>query len=531
MKSRIVVVALTFAASLGLTACGDGPEEVAVESSQANVLLITIDTLRADHVGAYGGNVDTPTMDGLADRGVRFAQARTHIPITGPSHSSIFTALLPMEHGVLNNGHELDPRFARLAESMRSSGRRTTAVVSLGVMQAKWGYDQGFDHYGGRFGRDWMKDAAEVTDEILSLTGDFQDQPFFLWAHYSDPHEPYAPPGLDYPEVELRLDGEALGVIDSQGRGNRFEIELDPGTTELELLPVEDVSSRVFKFTKLLVKDPVVEIRVPADWTSSEARKSSTPIKTHLPTSVQVVNTSDEPVKAAFVITCKEVLDEEEIRQRYALEVEFTDRELGRLLAGLEAQGLMDNTLVVLTSDHGEGLGDHDLVGHVSQLYDSLLHVPLIVSWPGELPQGLVIDDFVGLTDIFPTVAELVGADPPGRASGVSLVPLLHGDPAPPRSFYSATFRPQSSLDMQGVLAGDLKYIHAWSDTRDREELYHMIRDPHELEDLAATQPEDLARLQVLLEGRLAEVAESKPIQAELSADEEASLRALGYIN
>ncbi len=142
-----------------------------------------------------------------------------------------------------------------------------------------------------------------------------------------------------------------------------------------------------------------------------------------------------------------------------------------------------------------------------------------------------MIDDFVGLTDIFPTVAELVGAEAPVGVSGVSLASLIRGHAASPRPFYSATFRPQSSFDMQGVLAGDLKYIHAWSDTRDREELYHMIRDPHELEDLAATQPEDLARLQVLLEGRLAEVAESKPIQAELSADEEASLRALGYVN
>jgi len=527
MRSVMAVVLLmTFA-------CGGGEYSAEGEGnpSPPNVLLITIDTLRADHLGVYGADLNTPIMDGLAVRGVRFTQARTHIPITGPSHSSIFTALLPMEHGVLNNGHELDPRFPRLAESMRSSGRQTAAVISLGVMQAKWGYDQGFDSYSGRFGRDWMKDAAEATDEILSVTEDFGDQPFFLWAHYSDPHEPYAPPGLDYHDVELRLEGNPLGTINSQGRGNRFEIELAPGVSELDFVPLEDVSGRGFKFTKLLVKDPAVEVQVPDDWTSSEGRKSAKPTETGLPTTVRLVNTSTESLTAVFVITCKEVLSEDEIRMRYALEVEFADQELGRLLKSLESQGHMDNTLVVLTSDHGEGLGDHGLVGHVSQLYDSLLHVPLVVSWPGELPQGLVVDDAVGLVDLFPTVAELVGAESPQRTSGTSLVPLLRGESAPPRPFFAATFRPQSSLDMRGILTGGLKGIHAWSDTRDYEELYDVARDPRELEDLSAARLEDLDRLRGLLEERLAEVGENAPIQADLSKEDEANLRALGYIN
>ena len=159
-----------------------------------NVLLIVVDTLRADHIGVYGSEIPTPNIDGVAARGVMFERAYSHIPITGPSHSSLFTGLLPFEHGVHNNAQILDSRFGTLAEILRDHGRSTAAVVSLGVLNQEFGFGRGFTTYRDQFEHSWWKDADEVNQEVFEILAGDLAAPFFLWAHYSDPHEPYAPP-------------------------------------------------------------------------------------------------------------------------------------------------------------------------------------------------------------------------------------------------------------------------------------------------------------------------------------------------
>lgn len=497
-----------------------------------SVLLIVVDTLRADYLGCYGAEVDTPVVDGLAAAGVRFVKARSHIPITGPSHASLFTSLLPMEHGVVNNAQEFRRDLPTLAESLGAGGRRTAAVISLGVLKGKFGFSRGFDEYGDDFPRDWLKDAAEVTDEALSMADGFAGAPWFLWAHYSDPHEPYAPTDGIYPRFELRLDGEYVGTIDAGGRGFRFDIELPPGQSVLEFVPVDEGEpGRVYRVDNLLVNEPKVEVEPLEGWNVIHRRNERFTYESLMPASARLINSGRFRLRTKVFISCKKLLKKTEIREAYAAETEFVDGQIGRLLTGLESRRLMENTLIVFLSDHGEGLGDHNHVGHISQVYDSLLHVPLIFSWPGRLPAGLVVDRPVSLIDVFPTIAELTGSRRPERVAGASLAPLINGADSPDRSVIAATYRPESFSDKRAIVLDGFKYIHSWKDEGEKEELYDMDLDPGELRDLSQSRPEVLERLRVELARRLAEIAESSPTEAELSEEEKAHLRALGYIH
>jgi arylsulfatase A-like enzyme len=210
--------------------------------------------------------------------------------------------------------------------------------------------------------------------------------------------------------------------------------------------------------------------------------------------------------------------------------VEYVDREIGRLLDLMEQRGLLDKTLVVFLSDHGEGLGDHNHLGHISQLYNSLLHVALIAAFPGHLPEGMVIDEPVAMVDVLPTVLDLVGLEFPDRISGASLLPLIRGSVGPPRSIVAETYRPEAYSDKRALVRDGYKYIHSWTDDREWEELYDLAADPGELHDLSAAEIQRLAAMRTALQARLLEAVAAEVVEAELSSEDIERLRALGYI-
>jgi arylsulfatase A-like enzyme len=217
-------------------------------------------------------------------------------------------------------------------------------------------------------------------------------------------------------------------------------------------------------------------------------------------------------------------------RYRYGREVEFVDRHIGRLLDELDRRGKLDNTLLIFTSDHGEGLGDHNHVGHISQLYDTLINVPLAFVFPGRLPAGKVIDEPVALADVAPTIADLLGIPIIKNTSGRSLVPLITGGSLAERPVIAETFRPEAYADRRAIVAEGHKYIYSRRD-EEREELYDLASDPDELEDLSKAKPELMARLRDRLHEILKRRGEVESVDAELSEDDRAQLRALGYIH
>jgi arylsulfatase A-like enzyme len=512
---------------LGLAGCG-GERTTTVGS---NVLLIVVDTLRADHVGAYGSKHATPNIDGLAARGVTFERAYSHIPITGPSHSSLFTALLPFEHGVRNNGQILDPQFQTLAEILGDDGRSTAAVVSLGVLKRKFGLGRGFDTYRDDFKLDWMKDAGEVNEEVFEILDGTSGKPYFLWVHYSDPHEPYAPPGLEHPRIRLELNGEPVGELSAGGRSSVFDLDLLSGVNELRFIDTSSTKRRLFRLTNIRIPKGSVEVRLPAEWRTRKKRVGSPSYQGVFPATVELVNPGAKTRSVVLETACKRVLRKDEIRERYALEVEYVDGQIGCLLDRMRERGLLDDTLIVFASDHGEGLGDHKHVGHISQLYDSLLRVPLIMSQPGRLPEGLTVVRPVSLVDVLPTITDLLDLPNPAGVSGVSLLPFIKGAQVDPRPIFGVTSRPEAYSDKTAVIARGHKFIHSLTDDRDWEELYDLEADPDELVDLAPSAPPILDELRSLLRTRLHSSAMAEVNEAKLSEEEIERLRALGYIH
>ena len=496
----------------------------------ADVVLIVVDTLRADFVGAYGGEVATPHIDALAARGALFRSAYSHIPITGPSHASLFTSLLPVDHGVHNNAQVLERDLESLPEVLASWGWRTAGFISLGVLKGRFGFGRGFDTYGDQFGWDWMKNARELNGEVSAWVERSVPGPRFVWLHYSDPHEPYTPPDLEYPWVRVLFRGQELAVLAADGRGVSIPVTVPPGRHPLRFEAVSSVPPRGFRFPTVRVVDGALDLRLTSGWSEHDKRFGSSAFDTLLPAGAELVNPTGVALDTSLEFSCIERLSVPEIRRRYALEVEFVDREIGALVSRLEATGRLDRTLLVFTSDHGEGLGDHDHVGHISQLYDTLIRVPLILVYPGHIPGGVVIDDRVSLVDVAPTVAELLGLQLEPGLRGRSLTPLLHGERMPDKPVIAETYRPEAYSDKSAIIFNGFKYI--WS-SRDHEweELYDLSSDPDEQHDLSRNFPELVAEMSGVLDRELASSPRSPAPEVAISEEDAARLRALGYVH
>ena len=395
-----------------------------------HLVLVTLDTLRADHVGAYGGAVETPHLDRIAASGALAEDATAHTPLTRPSHVAMMTGLLPTETGIRDNvSPSRVPEVPLLAEVLTSAGFRSAAFVSSVVLAAESGLGRGFEVYSDdfearpedpRFLDTAQKRGDETLAEALSwLSGRSADERFFLWLHLYDPHDPYEPP---------------------EPWASRFR---------------------------------------------------------------------DRP---------------------YAGEVAWTDELVGRLEEALERQGVVDETLLVVTSDHGEGLGEHGETLHGFFAYQSTLAVPLLLRGPG-VNAGARLEQPVGLVDLYPTVLDLLGVMPPEGAAvtGRSLAGALAGGEEPaPAPIYAESLVPLRQFgwsDLRVVRQGPYKYIQA-----PRPELYDLEADPSESRNLADEERRQVRAavdaLTVILDAeRAAEPAEGAPDPELLER-----LGALGYI-
>jgi arylsulfatase A-like enzyme/Flp pilus assembly protein TadD len=413
------------AAALLISCALAGCNRVLLAPARPNVLLVTIDTLRADHVGAYGaGFAETPTLDALAAEGTRFSRAFASSPLTLPSHAALLTGRQPHQIGVRHNGmYTLAPAEESLPERLRDAGWATGAFVGAWVLAARFGLDQGFDRYDDATsaglaapGGYAERRADAVSDAALAWL-ESAPRPFFLWAHYYDPHASYRPPA---PYAE------------------RFAGRLYDG------------------------------------------------------------------------------------------EIAWVDAQLGRLVAALRARGELDRTLVVVTSDHGESLGEHDELTHGYTLHDAVLRVPLVLRGPG-VPAGRVVDPLVRSVDVAPTVLAWLGQDGLAATAGHDLRPLWQGADPAERVAYSETLATELELGWSplfSIRTRRFRYVQA-----PRPELYDLESDPAERENLleggARTHAAEASALAALLGTTLAESVEASPASLEPEALDR--LHALGY--
>lgn len=449
---------------LGLAACG--PERAAEAERPRlpggakgwNVVLLTVDTLRADRLGAYGYTVrpTSPHLDARFASGVVFEAAMAQRASTWPSLASVLTGLYPSGHGVTENGYGFPDDLPTLPKLLHGAGYRTGAFLS-NMCQAN---HQGWDELACAGGQD----GKTVGRALEWARAQPQDRPFFLWVHLFGAHGPY------------------------YNGGDLAARELDPGYQG-------PLGTKKWQLNRIMTE------RVP--------------------------------------------LSERDLRHLDALydaAVIGSDRLSGSLLDGLAAAGRMERTLFVFTADHGEELYDHNgYLYHACSVYQTTLHVPLVFAAPGLLPAGGRVPQTVELTDVLPTLLDLLGLPKPAEQHGRSLVRYLSrpggDDPGKP------AFSEYGPTNVHTVVRGDWKLV----DNPDglspvcipdappdhypigRTELYDLAQDPGETTNRAAERPELVAELQALIRQRFAGVKKRQGDQ-NVPEDLKKELNALGYV-
>jgi len=470
-------VAAFFATALVVFACGrsanEPAEDLAAQSGPRpvppvqRVVLVTIDTLRADHLSTYGYPIETaPFLDSLAGESVVFTRAFAHSSTTRPSHASILTALYPLQHRVQNNTDILDESFLTLAELLHGRGFRTAAFVSSISVYGESNLGQGFEIFEGPAGKVRKGDklkvpyrrADETTDLVIPwLESEATRGKFFLWVHYFDPHRPHQPP-------ERHLDA----VLPRNANEREHHVEF------LETQHRLDVST-----VKL---DDIFE---------------------------------------------------------YDAEIRFVDAELERLYRALDDRGLNDGAMWIITSDHGQGLGNHGWFGHHKNIYNEQIRAPLVVHFPGH-PRPERIDEIVEHVDIAVTLADLLEADLDVQSApiqGRSLAHLLRGEATGRHREYAFGERRRSDVVVkrsqepgERYSLQNHEYKYLWF-SEGPDEFYRLTDDPYETRNLIDDDPlpsKDRLR-ETLLDLVTALRAEG---EAGVVSDEvRERLKALGYVD
>ncbi len=393
----------------------------AAQDQPPPVILISIDTLRADHLSAYGyRKIKTPNIDSFA--ATLFTGADSQIPLTLPSHTSLFTSTYPFENGIEENAEIVSPGTVTLASILHSHGYKTAAFVGSNILDRTRGLDQGFDDYDSPFGAPSSnpyssrvrRDGALVLRAANAWLAAHRNQPAFVFVHLFDLHAPY---------------------------------KLKPSQS------------------------------------------------------------SNEPETAG-----------------YDAELEYIDQLLGRFRQSLIDNGWWKKSIVILLADHGESLGDHGELSHGYFIYESTIHVPLMIHWPdgaAQLPGR--ITEPAGLIDVAPTILDALHLPPAPSFHGIS---LLHNGP---HAIYSESVYARDSFGwaaLRALRVANWKYIDA-----PRPELFDLTKDPHEQSNLIHTNPSQAAALRPELSRLIAKYPRPQTPAHDTSDATKKSLGSLGYLS
>jgi arylsulfatase A-like enzyme len=412
--SRLVLAAALLATA---SACSRAPTST---YPKASVILVSIDTLRADHLAMYGYRSGrTPHLDRLGREGVVVDDVYSHVPLTLPAHASLFTGLLPPKHEVRDNmGFRLKDGHRTLAERFKAAGFATGGAISAYVLRAQTGIARGFDRYDDELVIDagtqalgaLQRDGGVAVDSLTRFVVEQGEKRFFAFLHLYEPHSPWAPPEK-HRDLAVPYDGD----------------------------------------------------------------------------------------------------------------VAYADELLGRFVDGLRSRGLLERAILAVTSDHGEGLGDHGEQEHGIFLYREALHVPLVLRLPGGAGAGTRLRGPVSQVDVPATLLDLAGLATDGM-DGVSLRGDLAKGAAQARTVYSETLYPRYHFgwsDTYAATESRFRFIRA-----PRPELYDLDKDPGEKDNLAPQRPQAMASMGGWLEKVIGGVTAPEAVDAETRE----KLAALGYV-
>lgn len=505
-----------------------------------NFLLITLDTQRADYISAYEpGKAATPSIDHLAQEGTLYRNAYSLIPITLPSHASLFFSEPPHLIKNYNNGQPItvrrtSPSFVNL---FRKMGFATAAFVSLGVLNSSFGLDQGFEEYGDDFPPDrWYLTAGEVNQRVFSWLEKNGDRPFFLWVHYSDPHDPYAPP--DSPQdFKLFLNGRLVAETSLQKYTlNQAFLDLKPGRNQVRIEFQNEFDSNPEHYLGRLDRLDFDPEPNPQSYQLDFGRgwyiRESDQISFFKNNSLIDIRNQGGPRQVKITFRGTPTLTRESVSAGYHREVQYMDGQIGKLCEKLRERRLFDKTAILLVGDHGEGLGEHYTesgdphFGHIHYLYDIYLRVPLIIRDPSQVRKGIVREECVTLLDIGPTFAAMAGVKPLAHFKGGNLLRLKERkNPI----IFEETYRPEAFKDRFGLLFPPWHLI--LTAQGNKSELYNLERDPEEKVNLidGGDLPSEVVPLRQKLEDFARDILSGKQ---DIQIDDKTKelLRALGYI-
>lgn len=503
-----------------------------------NVVLLTLDTLRSDHISAYGSkNVKTPNIDSLAQDGIVFENCYTPIPITAPAHASLFYSLYPHELDLFNNGQIFTnhKKHMSLAQIFKTKGFRTAAFISLGVLKSKFRLNDGFDDYEDSLPeRRWYLHAEEINDRVFPWLERNSQNNFFLWIHYSDPHDPYAPPSLP-PDINIKFNGIHFKDIclRHEERLNWF-FRLKKGENKIEFTvlnrypDLQDEYRVSLNDIKYLASD---DLNISYEGIKAVPQDSQTSLLVENHGQIIIDNPGEE-LEFRMNALGKIYLTPSEKVAGYRAEVEYMDGQIGRLIKKLNQVKLLDQTLVVLVGDHGEGLGDHTTrlndphFGHIHFLYGEYIKVPLIIYNPFLKEQGGKREELTTIMDVVPTVLGMMGWKKLPFHGGIDLQKKT-GDRRP--LIFGETYRPESTRDRFSGLAYPWHLI--FTPSREQYELYNIREDPAEKFDIFQSRKSlpEIARLtQKVITASLKILSQKKDIKLDPKSLE--MLRSLGYI-
>jgi arylsulfatase A-like enzyme/Flp pilus assembly protein TadD len=409
------------------------PALAAAATDPPNVILITLDTVRADRMGFLGSKWGlTPNLDALASQGVVYEHTYSQAPITPVSHATILTGTFPQYHGIRNFGDRLPPSIPFLPDILHSQGYQTGAFVGSIILDPKngfaSGFERGFDVYNAGFHRQKTGERREASMQrrgevtlgcVLEWLGHRQKGPFFLWFHLWDAHDPYNPP---------------------------------------------------------------------------------------------------EPFRSRFP------------NQPYNGGIAYVDATVGKLLDYLRTQGLYDNSLIAVTADHGESLGEHGELTHSIFLYDATIHVPLLLKLPGGRFAGQRVNANANLVDLAPTLLDALGQKSPPAMQGQSLLPLI-GNPRPGnRPSFATGDHSERSFGWSALLSlrsGNHLYVRA-----PLPELYDLATDPGEKKNLYPANHAAAVRFAIQVDNFVKHMSTGAPQALQNGLDEKSreKLSALGYV-
>ncbi len=456
------------------------------KSDEMNIVLVTLDTTRADHLGCYGYSKNTsPFLDSLARKGTLFENAYANSTWTLPSHASLFTGLMPSVHGAGYANFFVSPSVKTLAESLQQKGYVSAAFIGGPFLVSAFNLDQGFDFYDEHLDphselkrltlfrilskltgkslwhTDGQRRGAEVNREVFSfLKWATTRQPFFLFINYFDAHEPYDPPQEIREQMNIRV----------TMKGN-------------------------IRFYPLNKQNGIA------------CHADGTPLS-----------------QGEF----------QQLSDLYDGEIRYQDMQLEALWRTFEKQGLAEKTLLIITSDHGETIGERQFLDHGHNLFQEQVRVPLVFYGPGLFSSGKRIAEAVQLIDVFPTLLQFVGLKPDQTVQGQSLIPGLESG-----EFLSRPVLSEIDIDshprfaafkraQRMILEDSQKYIES---SNNKNLLFDLLLDPGELHDQQTTHRERAQKLRKALDELFSPLERLKHKgSGELDDETLEKLKALGYV-